>query len=69
MLRGNHRRTKHTSIEYHYIRELGEKKQVDFNYVPTAEILADGLNNRLGRQLLERLISTLGLAAPPAGCV
>ena len=66
---GNHRRTKHISIQYHYVRELVQDNEVDFTYVPTADMLADGLTKPLGRQLFERFVSMLGLVSSPAGCV
>ena len=37
-----HEHSKHIDICYHYIRDLAEKGKVDVEYIPTAEMIADG---------------------------
>ena len=66
---GNHRRTKHISIQYHYVRELVQDNEVDFIYVSTVDMLTDGLIKPLDRQLFERFVSMLELISLSAGCV
>src|SRR5207248_6191367 len=42
-----HRRTKHISIQYHFTRECVENGESELVYVPTEEMIADGLTKAL----------------------
>ena len=42
-----HERSKHINICYHYIYDLAEKKRLEIEYVPTAEMLANGFTKPL----------------------
>ena len=65
----NHRRIKHISIQYHYVRELMKVERVRFSYVLTAEMLADDLIKSLRPQLFARFIRMLGLVPSSFGCI
>jgi Reverse transcriptase (RNA-dependent DNA polymerase) len=54
-----HARTKHIDIQYHYVREKTSDGTVEFNYIPTAEIAADGLTKALKRVKFERWVALL----------
>lgn len=58
----NHPRTKHIDIKHHYIREIYKKKQIDIEYLNTAEMPADVLTKSLGRVSHERCLIGLGLS-------
>lgn len=42
-----HTRTKHIDIQHHYIRNEVAAKRIELTYVPTAEMIADGLTKPL----------------------
>ena len=42
-----HARTKHIDIQHHYIRDEVEAKRIELTYVPTGEMIADGLTKAL----------------------
>jgi hypothetical protein len=42
-----HERSKHIDICYHYICDLAEKKRLEIEYVPTAEMSANGFTKPL----------------------
>jgi hypothetical protein len=56
-----HERSKHIDICYHFIRDLVEKGFVEVEYVPTVEMVADGLTKPLGRVAFERFKTQLGV--------
>jgi hypothetical protein len=43
------RRTRYINIRYHYFREYIEQNIIDFYYVSTSEMLADGFTKMLDR--------------------
>ena len=57
----HHSRTKHIDIKYHYIRQLVEDKEVDIQYIPTAEMAADILTKPLNASAFERGRQLLGM--------
>jgi hypothetical protein len=56
------RRSKHTAIKHHAIREYVKARVVDLVRTPTSEMLADGLTKSLPRASLDLMVSGLGLA-------
>lgn len=42
-----HARTKHIDIQHHYIRDEVAAKRIELAYVPTNEMIADGLKKLL----------------------
>lgn len=42
-----HARTKHINIQHHFIRDEVATKRIELAYVPTAEMIADGLTKPL----------------------
>jgi hypothetical protein len=56
-----HARTKHIDIQDHYVREKTSDGTVEFNYIPTAEMAADGLTKTLERVRFERWVALLCL--------
>ncbi len=56
-----HRKTKHIPIKYHKTRELVGDGTVTFKWVPTSEMLADGLTKSLGASKFKEFVSMLGL--------
>lgn len=56
-----HGRTKHIEVRHHFIREKIVSGEVNLDYIPTTEQLADILTKPLGRTAFERLRDRLGL--------
>ena len=55
------RRTRHINIRYHHFRECTEQGIVDPYYVPTSEMLADGLTKALGRLKFTTFATSIGM--------
>jgi hypothetical protein len=56
-----HERSKHIDVCHHYIRDLAEKGKLDITYIPTADMVADGLTKPLARVAFERFKDQLGM--------
>ncbi len=54
-------RSKHIDISYHFICDLAEKGSLKVNFIPTAEMIADGMTKPLGRVAFEKFKDQLGL--------
>ena len=54
-------RSKHIDICYYYTRDLAEKGRAIIDFVPTAEIVANGLTKPLQRIAFERFKGQIGL--------
>jgi hypothetical protein len=56
-----HKRLKHIDISYHFIRDLAKKGKLEITYIPTADIVADGITKPLGRVAFERFRRQMGV--------
>jgi hypothetical protein len=56
-----HERSKHIDISYHFIRDLVEKGRVSIEYIPTEDMIADGMTKPLQRVKFERFRGQLGI--------
>ena len=56
-----HRRTKHIEIKWHWIREVVELGRVSIKFIPTTEMVADGLTKPLAAKPFEDFKSMLGM--------
>jgi len=56
-----HQRTKHIDIKYHFIRQQVEKGTIHLSYVPTAQMVADGMTKPLLAVKHALFIQQLGL--------
>lgn len=56
-----HRKTKHIPIKYHKTRELVDDGTIQFKWIPTSEMVADGLTKSLGANKFREFVSMLGL--------
>jgi hypothetical protein len=56
-----HARTKHISVQYHFVRELIEAGELDFKFVGTNLRVADFLTKGLAREKLEFFRRSVGL--------
>lgn len=56
-----HKRTKHIDIRYHFVREKVEDGQVDLNYCPTQEMLADIMTKPIAASQFGALRTKLGI--------
>jgi hypothetical protein len=56
-----HGRSKHIDIQYHYTREKVNDDTIQLLYLPTAEMVADGLTKALDQIKHKRFLDLLGL--------
>ena len=65
-----HARVKHIDIQHHFVREKVESNQIILNYVPTAEMIADGFTKPLPKTTFELFRDRLQLVPLPieGGC-
>ena len=56
-----HQRTKHIEVRYHLIRELVEKDQIDYSWIPTKEMVADGLTKPLPKPAFNEFVTAMHL--------
>ena len=56
-----HRKTKHIPIKYHKTRELVAEGTVHFEWIPTHEMVADGLTKPLGSSKFREFVEMLGM--------
>ncbi|OAQ57347.2 polyprotein [Pochonia chlamydosporia 170] len=52
---------RHVNIHDHWLRQETERRTISVNYVPTAEMVADGLTKALGSQPFNAFVERLGL--------
>lgn len=55
----NHQRTKHIDIQYHFIRDKIQHKQISLQHTPTEAQLADGMTKALGRNLFSHFFNRI----------
>lgn len=56
-----HERSKHIDVQYHYVRELVEKGEVEINYIPTKDMAADGMTKLLLEPKYKEFKQMMGL--------
>ena len=65
----NHPRTKYIELRYHFIRLAISDGHILLNYVPTSEMVVDGLTKTLTCDKHELFLGMLGLKSRPSGSV
>ena len=55
------KRTRHINVSYHFVRELITNGTLTFSYIPTQEMIADGLTKALTPAKFNDFIGMLGL--------
>ena len=66
---GDHPRSKHIQLRYHFIRFAIDKGTIELDYIPTSQMPADGLTKSLVRTKHESFVKLLGMKAHPSGSV
>ncbi len=56
-----HARSKHIDIQYHFIREKIESKEIEVSYITTDDMIADALTKPLARPKFAKFIGQMGL--------
>ena len=56
-----HEKSKYIDVCYHYTRDLEDKGRIQVSYIPTEDIIADGLTKPLIRSGFERFIQQLDI--------
>ena len=58
-----HEQSKYINIQYHYIQDLEERKKITVSYVPTTDMIADGMTKPLDRIAFQRFKELMGLTS------
>lgn len=58
---GHHQNTKHIHVKSHFIRKMVELNEVNLQYVPTKEQVADVLTKLLGRNKFPNFVKGMGM--------
>jgi hypothetical protein len=58
-----HKRSKHIDVQYHYVQEQVQAGRIATPYLPTAQMVADGLTKALSPELHLRLVDHCRLDA------
>jgi hypothetical protein len=66
---GDHPRTKHIELRYHFIRFAISDGHILLDYIPTSRMAADGLTKGLGGEKHFTFLHMLGLKPRPSGSV
>ena len=56
-----YKRLQHIDIYYYFIRDLAEKGKLNVEFIPTTEMVADGMTKPLQRVAFERFKAQLGV--------
>jgi len=56
-----HERSKHIDIQYHHIRDLEARKRIAVSYIPTTDMVADGMTKPLDRIAFQRFKDLMGM--------
>ena len=56
-----HSRTKHIDIQWHFVRDQVETGSVQFEWIPTKDMAADGLTKALSNDKVATLVLQIGL--------
>jgi len=56
-----HERSKHIDVTYHHVRDLYNKNLISIDFVPSNDIVADGLTKPLAKVQFNRFIKLIGL--------
>ncbi|KAI1003191.1 hypothetical protein K3495_g5014 [Podosphaera aphanis] len=54
-------RSKHIDICYHHVRDLHDKNRISTSYIPTRDMIADGLTKPLLKSPFERFVRMMGI--------
>lgn len=54
-------RSKHIDIFFHHIEDLHDKNKISIKYVPSPEIIADGLTKPLSKRPFEKFVKLMGI--------
>jgi hypothetical protein len=57
-----HTRTKHIDVAYHFQRYYIKNGLIQLHYIPTSDMVADGLTKPLNKQKFAAFITLLGLS-------
>ena len=56
-----HERSKHIDVAYHHVRDLAKRNLIQLDYIPSADMVADGLTKTLTQNRFKGFVSQLGL--------
>ena len=57
----SHERSKHIDVAYHHIRDLAKKNIIELDYIPSSQMIADGMTKPLPRERFKAFVRQLGM--------
>ena len=57
----NSLRGKHIEIQYHYIRDIIQKEEIEVSYIPTSDMIADPMTKGIPVEKFVKHVSLMGL--------
>ena len=57
-----HQRSKHINVAFQYVRQLVKEEWLTLRWVPTSEMIADGLTKPIGEIIFRRFLILLGIS-------
>ena len=57
-------RSKHIDVAYHHVRDIYNKNLIQLNYLPTGDMVADGLTKPLVGEKFKNFVGLLRLQEP-----
>jgi len=56
-----HSKTKHIDIKYNFVRDIVASGEINLQYIPTHEMIADPFTKAIFKDLFEKHVKALGL--------
>lgn len=56
-----HSKTKHIDIKYNFVRDIVASGEINLQYIPTREMIADTFTKAISRDLFEKYVMVQGL--------
>ena len=56
-----HKWSKHIDIQYHHIQDLEARKRIVVDYIPTTDMVADGMTKPLDKVAFQRFRDLMGM--------
>ena len=56
-----HERSKHIDVAYHHVRDLARRNLIQLSYIPSSEMIANGMTKPLPKERFSAFVRQLGI--------